>query len=89
VACPQLIVGWLVLFYVYKNEKQTENVKGWGEKKENINRELRVVMVVIVYRVKKGETERALYKMIHATRPPMAARGAAVVIHDPCLPLQA
>jgi hypothetical protein len=27
--------------------------------------------------------------MIHTSASPMAARGAAVVIHDPCLPLQA
>jgi hypothetical protein len=41
----------LVLYYLYKNDNN-KTVKGWREKKEQLNRELRVVMVVIVYKEK-------------------------------------
>ena len=50
--CLQLIVGW---FYIIYSRTTTTNVKGWREKKEELNRELRVVVVVIVYKEKWKE----------------------------------
>lgn len=43
---------WLALYYLYNNNK---SVKGWREKKGEFNRELRVVVVVIVYKEKWKE----------------------------------
>jgi hypothetical protein len=55
-----VFVDWLVLYYSYENDNN-KNVKRWREKKQDLNRELRVVVVVIVYR-ENGKMERALYK---------------------------
>lgn len=89
----QLIVGWflLLLYYSYKNDNKKKCKRMERERKRTLIVEFssRRRGRVIVYKGWKGEKERVRYKMIHTSAPPMAVRGVAVTIHDPCLPLHA